>query len=493
LRELSAAILSPGWHEVFALEQKEMTVPLYVDMDGTLLKIETLHEALIALTKKNPLTLFLAFCWIFKGRSFFNRRVFESVSLDSSFAPVNADFLEFLYAERRRGRPLILVADAGNKVAGQLADRLGIFDEILLGDAGVDLSSGCKRDHILLHSGGDFDYAGNAPNDLDIWCKARRAIIVNAPNDLARKVRLLTEVEAEFAPAPWSLWTFAKALRLHQWSKNLLVFVPVLASHQILSQSLTLKSAIAFLAYGLCASSVYVLNDLFDLDVDRRHPRKSKRAFASGTISAVWGCALIPALLVASAGLSALLPLRFSAVLVSYYMITLAYSFFLKRVSTLDIFLLAGLHTLRIIAGSAATGIHLSFWLLAFSMFLFLSLAAVKRVSELVDAKQDADRFVGGRGYANLDIESLSSIGISSGFAAVMVLALYIKSPEVEVMYRHPTLISLLCPMLLYWLSRCWVRARRGNIDDDPIVFAARDGVSRLVLAIAAILVFFAT
>ncbi len=467
-------------------------IPLYVDMDGTLLKVDTLHECFLAAVKKNPLVVFFCLLWLWQGKAYLKSRLSNFKPFPVDMLPVNESFVEYLWAEKRRGRQLVLATAGDSTIANAVAARFPMFNAVLASDGKTNLSGRRKREMITAHSGGVYDYAGNAYVDLPIWEGARNAIVVNATARLARKVRECTKVTAEY-PRPRISWrTYAKALRLHQWLKNVLIFAPVLASHQVLNAELLGKSFVALLAFGLCASSVYVLNDLLDLESDRKHPRKLKRAFAAGQITAARGVIMAAFLLITSGFVATYLPLPFGTVLIGYFLTTFLYSVLLKRLSTIDIFILAGLYTLRIIAGAAATGIHLSFWLLAFSMFLFISLAAIKRVSELVDAQSDADRVVHGRGYAQLDMDALSGIGISSGFSAVLVLALYIKSPEIEPMYRRPEIMYLLCPLLLYWLSRCWVGARRGNIDDDPMVFAVRDRVSQLTLAVAGLLVLLA-
>jgi 4-hydroxybenzoate polyprenyltransferase len=463
--------------------------PLYIDLDGTLLKVDTLYECFLAALKNNPLVIFRAAAWLTRGKAFFKYRLAEVSPLAVQTLPVNAPFLDYLIAEKARGRRLVLATAADSALAKPIAARFGLFEDVLASDGCRNLSSCAKRDAILAHSNGVFDYAGNSKEDIAIWKAARRVVIVNASAGVSRKTRTFAEVHAEFPRARSTLRHYRKAFRLHQWLKNALIFAPVLAAHQILNFNLLANCLLAFLAFGFCASSVYILNDLLDLEADRSHPRKSERVFASGSLSAARGLVAIPFLLTLSGTIAVFLPIKFAAVLLVYYCTTFSYSLFLKRVSTLDIFVLASLYTLRVIAGAACTGIHLSFWLLAFSMFLFLGLAAVKRVSELVDAHNDGDRVITGRNYSPPDIEALSEIGVASSFTAVLVLALYIRSPEVEPLYRHPEVIYLVCPLLLYWLSRCWVGARRGKIDDDPLVFAVRDRVSRWIFGLAGLLI----
>lgn len=275
-------------------------------------------------------------------------------------------------------------------------------------------------------------------------------------------------------------------MRFHQWLKNLLVFLPLLASHRFLEGSAVLHAACAFLLFGACASSVYLINDLLDIGADRLHARKRTRPFAAGEIPLIQGIVIAPMLAVASLVLAFFVSPQFQLVLALYFLMTLSYSLRLKRVVMVDVVLLAGLYTVRIIAGAAAIGSPLSFWLLAFSMFLFLSLAMLKRYIELRSMQALGREGASGRGYNVDDLTLMQSLGSSSGYISVMVLALYINSPESLQLYTHPKMLWLLCPALLYWISRIWVVAHRGAMHDDPVVYAATDRVSQVVILIGA-------
>ncbi len=278
------------------------------------------------------------------------------------------------------------------------------------------------------------------------------------------------------------------ALRVHQWVKNLLVGVPVILDHKLFSPPTVLRAAVAFAAFCLAASGAYVLNDLFDLEADRRHPTKRRRPFASGALSPGFGKMLAPLLIGAALGLSLLIPARrFLALLLLYVAVTTAYSAYLKRVAVLDVLLLAGLYTLRVLAGVAATGVRFSTWLLAFSMFLFLSLAFLKRFGEVDRLEGSADEPVLRRGYLFGDREWMGSMGSASGYLSVLVLALYVSSDQVVVLYRTPVLLWLVCPLLLFWISRMWLLAYRGRLHDDPIVATARDPLSYVVGALVGV------
>jgi 4-hydroxybenzoate polyprenyltransferase len=275
-----------------------------------------------------------------------------------------------------------------------------------------------------------------------------------------------------------------RELRPHQWVKNLIVFVPLLTAHQFTDKNVLLRAMLAFIAFCLCASGVYVLNDLLDLEADRQNALKKLRPFAAGQLSLAIGLLLVPLLLAASAGVAWWLSWHFAVVLALYFVLTTSYSWRIKQVAVLDVFFLAGLYTMRLIGGHAATGVKYSFWLLVFSMFIFLSLALVKRFTELKTLRQQNLQGSQGRGYIAGDLELVATLGIVSGFLAVLVLALYVNSPEVKVLYNYPIALLLLCPLLLYWISRVWLVAHRGQMHDDPIVFALKDSVSYVIGAL---------
>ncbi|HMZ56805.1 MAG TPA: UbiA family prenyltransferase, partial [Nitrospira sp.] len=279
---------------------------------------------------------------------------------------------------------------------------------------------------------------------------------------------------------------------VHQWAKNVLVFVPVLASHQLANGRLMLQAGLAFLAFSLCASSVYIINDCLDLESDRRHPRKRNRPFASGSLSIPFGLTLAAVCLVGGVLLAVALPPLFLLVLAGYLVLTTGYSFYLKQFVLLDVIVLAQLYTVRVYGGGAATGVAPSHWLLTFSLFLFLSLALVKRFTELRLMSQTEGKGLHGRGYWVTDLEHVSSIGTASGLLAVLVLALYISSKEVLLLYTHADVLWLVCPVMLYWISRVWMLAYRNQMDDDPVVFAVKDPKSYAMAAIIAAILFFA-
>ncbi len=281
-----------------------------------------------------------------------------------------------------------------------------------------------------------------------------------------------------------------QALRVHQWLKNLLMFLPLLTAHLLLEPTALARTSVAFLAFSVCASSVYLLNDLLDLNADRQHPRKRLRPFAAGTLPLRHGWIAIPLLLLIAFGMALALSYWFCLALLAYYLMTLLYSFWIKPIVMLDVVILAALYTMRIIAGAAATVIPVSSWLLAFSMFLFFSLALLKRYTELLIVKNSGlDKNVD-RGYTVNDLPLIQSLGSASGYLSVLVLALYINSTASEALYRHPQVLWLLCPLLLYWISRAWAIVHRGGMHEDPVIFAATDPTSYTVLGLAVLIIF---
>jgi 4-hydroxybenzoate polyprenyltransferase len=289
--------------------------------------------------------------------------------------------------------------------------------------------------------------------------------------------------------------TWFKALRLQQWSKNSLVFVPLIMSHQLMVAAPLFNTLLAFLCFGLVASSIYLMNDLMDLRQDRRHPTKRARPFASGALPVGHGFMAIPILLAAAGLMAFQLNPAFWLVVSAYVALNLGYTFYLKRKLLVDVIALSGAYTLRILAGNAAGPIEISNWLLAFSMFLFLSLALVKRYVELdtTDAEAKDEKRVMGRGYRRADLDMVSQLGVSSGFAAVVVLALFVEGAGKSGLYSHRELIWLVCPIILYVISRIWVLAKRRELPDDPIYFILTDWRSHLMGAIVAAIFFFAT
>lgn len=468
--------------------------PLVVDLDGTLIRSDVLIESGFAYLKAAPHRFYEPLLWLARdGKPGLKARLAEATDIDVTVLPYDQAVLDWLKEERDAGRSLVLATASNERYAQAISNHLGLFDKTFASNSEVNLSSHKKREKLVAEYGEKgFDYAGNSHDDIEVWKSAERAYVINPSSGVETAARKIGNVERVFESRPLSVETWARSLRLHQWLKNLLIFVPLLAAHKLSSPNLVVAALLAFLTFGLCASSVYLLNDLLDLEDDRHHPVKRGRPLASGALPLTWGIALFPILLVgAFAAAWALLPWRFCVVLLGYYALTLAYSMYLKRQVMVDVVVLAMLYTIRIIAGTTAIAGQFTFWLLAFSMFIFLSLALVKRYAELHSMRERGLVKTRGRGYVASDLSLLSSLGTSSGYLAVLVLALYIQDGKTASLYRHPQVIWLACPLLLYWVSRTWIIAHRGLMHDDPIVFAARDKVSLAVVVLVG-LVFWA-
>ena len=464
-----------------------MNTPLVVDLDGTLLRSDLLLETGMAFVRHRPLKALRLFKWLVKGKAALKANLARAVDIDVTVLPYDPAVLDLVNSARNSGRKVVLATASHISLAERIAEHLGIFDQVLASDEKVNLSSHRKRDLLVEHFGvKGFDYVGNSSDDLSVWEVARDAYVVNPERGVERRAQAIGNVKEVMLSNVAGVKDWRKALRLHQWMKNILILVPLLAAHQLGNYLLIWQGVMAFLFFGLCASSVYLLNDLLDLADDRHHGTKRFRPFASGRLSISSGIMVFPVLLIgAFAGAALFLPWAFVATLVAYYILTFAYSLWLKRQMAVDVIALAALYTLRIIAGAAAFGLELTFWILAFSMFMFLSLALVKRYAELGEARRKGlTQKTRGRGYYPGDLEMISSLGASSGYLAVMVLALYIHDQATTSLYAHPQIIWLACPLLLFWVTRVWMLTHRGQMHDDPVVFAIRDRISLMVGAL---------
>lgn len=466
--------------------------PLAVDLDGTLLKSDMLLESFLAMVRNNPLTLFLVPLWLMKGKAWMKAQIALRSHIDVRHLPYRESVLAYLHKEKASGRKIYLATATNASFAQPIAEHLAIFDGVFASSDSLNLSGTRKRDALVAAFGEkQFVYAGNEPVDLAIW-KSSAAAIVAGSASLKADAEKSAPIEQHFADSQNTLKALLKAFRVHQWVKNALIFVPLLAAHKFANIDGLLNSLLAFFAFSACASSVYLINDMLDLAEDRLHPTKRKRPFAAGTLSILTGMMSVPFLIVTAVVLCFFLPMQFAVVLGIYYALTFAYSFSLKRVVLIDVVTLSSLYTIRIVAGAAAISVPLSFWLLAFSTFLFLSLAILKRYTELLVMKQKSATKALGRGYHVNDLELLASLGGSAGYISVLVLALYINSPDIKSLYLNPQLMWPTCLIMLYWISRAWIVAHRGNMNDDPIVFAIKDKTSLVCGLLVGIFMFMA-
>jgi 4-hydroxybenzoate polyprenyltransferase len=438
-----------------------------------------LHESALLMLRDQPMNVLRLPGWLMKGKATLKREIADRTDFNPASLPYNRDLLAWLEQERTNGRRLILCTASDQSIASAIAQHLGVFDEVMASNGTLNLAGANKAAALEGRFGeGGFDYVGNSDADLAVWARARCAIVVNASQRLLSKAKECCEVARVFPKADLTLRALAKVLRVHQWMKNLLLFIPLIAGHRFGSIGPWLGLLLAFVSFSLCASTVYIANDLLDLESDRLHPRKRARPFASGLVPAWVGVVLAPVLLTVSLLLGAYVGGHFLPWLLFYFAVTCAYSWTLKRLILIDCLTLAMLYTLRIVAGAAAADISLSFWLLAFSVFLFLSLAFVKRYAELQVQILAGKNKAHGRGYLTSDAPLVQMLGIAAGYAAVVVLSLYLNSDAVLMLYRAPEIVWGAVPVILFWVSWIWMQAHRGKMHDDPLVFAVKDRAS---------------
>jgi 4-hydroxybenzoate polyprenyltransferase len=402
--------------------------------------------------------------------------------LDASSWPLNSEVLDYVQTAKKQGRRIVLATAADSQVAAAMQARLDLFHEVLASDGTLNLSGKAKASALEQRFGArNFEYIGNSRSDLPVWQAAQSACIADG-NGLVTRVKNSTTVNRVFATPRTSLKDWAQALRLHQWSKNLLLLIPIMSAHQWTQAAPMARVLLGMVAFSLCASSVYLINDLLDLESDRHHHSKRHRPLASGKIPLLAGLAIAPVLLALSVATACLLSWKFMVIMAVYYLTTLLYSLRFKQIALLDVLTLAGLYGIRVLAGGAAAAVKVSDWLMMFSLFLFLSLAFAKRFTEIRLIRATPDNKLKGRGYVGSDAELVSSMGVGSGFLSVLVLAMYTSHPSVTSLYSRPHVLWLACPLLLYWISRVWLKAHRGTMHDDPILFALRDGQSWIVV-----------
>jgi 4-hydroxybenzoate polyprenyltransferase len=455
--------------------------PLCVDLDGTLVKSDTFVDALMVLVRHHPAAVLRTPLWVLKGKAHLKSQVASLVTLDVAHLPYNLPLLNYLRDEHAAGRKLYLATGADRTQARRIAAHLGIFEDVMASDGTVNLTGNHKLQHLEHRFAQGFDYIGNALPDLPLLQGAQQAMLANP--DLRLRTALKSRripVSRRFVDRARLPFALVKALRVHQWAKNLLVFLPLLLAHSLHLRSV-LIAVTAFMCFCFTASATYIFNDLLDLEPDRRHLNKRKRAFAAGDLSVASGFAISLLLLTLALVTAAYLPRTFLIYLLLYLVTTLAYSLSLKRIVLVDVIILSSLYTIRMLAGSAATNNPVSPWLAALSIFLFLSLAMVKRFSELQNLHSRGATPTNGRGYLLSDIEQLRSFGTSSAYASIVIFALYINGRDVAALYHHPNRMWLITPLMILWVSRVWLLASRGLMDEDPVVFALADRMSLLL------------
>ncbi len=443
-----------------------------------------LHESFWSALAQDWRTPLLSAAALTRGRASLKRHLAAAASVDAAALPYNAEVIAFVKTWRSAGGRTALVTASDQGFAQAVAEHLDIFDEVHGSDGAQNLKGETKAQFLEARFGANgFAYMGDAHADLPVWKRAAKAITVNAPARLRQDVDRVSSAAEHLVTEARSISPYIEALRPHQWLKNALVFLPMLAAHQFAGPTI-LASLLAFVCFSLVASSVYLLNDLLDLAADRAHPRKCNRPFASGRIPIAHGTFMAGGLMTLGAALAVVIGWDFLLVMAGYFLLTAAYSLYLKRRTVIDICVLAGLYTVRIIAGGVATDLPLSVWLLAFSVFFFLSLAAVKRQAELIDSAERGNLTASGRGYHVDDLPIISMIAIGAGYCSVLVMILYVNSPAVVKLYAHPEALWGVCAVLLYWISRTVMVTHRGGMHDDPVVYAAKDRISLVCLVI---------
>jgi 4-hydroxybenzoate polyprenyltransferase len=471
-------MLALGSLEAAFGEESAVARPLCVDLDGTLITTDTLWESVLLLCRQRPWMMLATPFWLFSGRSQFKQRVGRQIKLDPATLPYRPELVAALRASRLRGRKIVLATAADRGIAEAIAGHLAIFDEVHASDGQRNLKAADKRDLLRAEYAAGFDYVGDSTADRPVFEAATRGYLIGASAAAVRAASSMKSVSL-LSRRPKIHRALIKELRLHQWAKNALVLLPIMLSSEHANATTLIHGILATLTFCLCASAGYVFNDLIDIEADRVHATKFARPFASGALPVILGPLLFGLLLVSSFGLAvSLLPGGFVAMLGLYFVGTLSYSLYWKRVMLLDVLVLAGLYTHRILSGGVATGIRVSAWLLGFSMFFFTSLAFAKRYVELKAMKDDA--ILRNRGYLRADLEVVTAMGTSSGYIAALVFVLYVDSAAVRATYREPRLLWLVLPVLLYWLGRIWLLAGRGQMQEDPVRFALKDGKSLL-------------
>ncbi len=469
----SAATASPGVDPA--------TLPLCVDLDGTLLATDSLQEAAIAACLADPRILAALPRWLLEGKARLKEALAQRWDFEPAQLPYNLELLAYLQEQKARGRMLVLATAADRRIAQKIAAHLGLFDAVIASDGTANRGGSAKAAALIERFGAKgFVYAGNAAGDLAVWRAAAAAVVVGAPERIRAAAAAAVPVERVFARQGSVARGLIRALRPHQWVKNLLVFVPLLCAVAYGNPAGWEAALACFAGFCAIASAIYILNDIGDLASDRAHPRKSRRPFASGAVPIGRGLALAPLLL----GIGFALGWESGAArdLGIYALLSLAYNLKLKEMPLVDVFVLAALYSVRLFGGGEASGDPVSLWLLGFSSFMFLSLALIKRVSELQQILKQQRRVNERRGYMIEDLNMLAMMGCAACFTSALVLTLYVQSDTASHYYPHPKMLWGIVPLMLFWQCRLWLSTARGYMHDDPIVYAARDWVSWLVL-----------
>jgi 4-hydroxybenzoate polyprenyltransferase/phosphoserine phosphatase len=470
-------------------EQQSQERPLVVDLDGTLLRSDMLLETAFASFGQNPLSLLAMARALLSGKAGLKHLLAANVDFAPELLPFDDAVLAKIHEAKSRGRKVYLASASSERAVSAVAAHLGLFDGIFASDKTTNLAGNAKAQRLVVTFGeAGFDYIGNGRADLPVWKKANKRIAIRCSPSVVRRLQSPEQgAEILHSPVKPSIGAWLKLLRVHQYSKNALLFVPLVTA-QAFSTSTIFTEILAFIAFSLCASSIYILNDIIDLAADRSHPTKRNRPFAAGVIPLAHGLIAAPLLFVAGTAVAATISLKLLGVLLCYVALSTAYTLFLKRKLLLDVVVLAGLYTMRVIAGAVAIDVFISQWLFGFSLFIFMTLALVKRYTELAVRLDKGLANPSNRNYRIADLSVIAALAAAAGFNSVTVFALYISSDAVRVFYRRPEILWLFCPVLIYWIGRMLILAHRREMHDDPIVFALRDRISYIALAVAGVI-----
>lgn len=462
--------------------------PLVVDLDETLLQTDTLIESVAAGLARQPRGTLYAVGALVGGRAALKSALAEAVSLDVDTLPENADLVKYLRVQAAQGREIHLVSAADERVVQAVAERFGFFASAYGSSRQRNLKGKNKASFLAERFPEGFVYAGDSKADIAVWRVARGALLVGVSEATAKAAQRLCPVERSFPGKGGSLKDWRKQFRLHQWAKNGLLFAAIFLGGVYLDPESWARTILGFLFFSLMASATYVVNDLFDLEADRRHPTKRHRPLASGRIRIIQAApaALFAGLVsifgMAALGVGALLTLLF------YTAITLAYSFYLKRIPMLDVGVLALLFTTRIVLGAHLAHVALSEWLLVFSMFFFLSLSIAKRYVEVARRAKVINGGIPGRGYETGDVAMLLSFGVGTSVAALLTMCVYLlEAAYPSGVYGAPEFLWLTVIAIALWCMRIWLLAHREKLDDDPVAFAVKDRLSYGVGALAVV------
>lgn len=463
---------------------------IVVDLDGTLTFTDTFFESLICLIKKNIFYLLILPFWLLQGKSKLKSKVSDRIFLDATLLPYNKKLIEFLLKEKKKNKKIILCSATDKRIANSVAEHLNLFDEVIASDKLLNVA-GINKKKLLEKKFGkkNFDYAGNSKIDIKVWEAAKSSIVVNANKSVIHQAKKITNFCKVFPKQKLKILDWLKIFRIHHWIKNLIIFIPLIAAHQINNFQILPALTIIFFSFSICASGIYIINDLIDLQSDRKHLSKRNRPIASGILSIQNAILLSIICITLSIVLGLVVSTKYIIYLVFYLLLNILYSLYLKRFILIDCFVLVIFYNLRIIVGGLIGNIEISFWLFMFSTFIFLSLALIKRYIELQKYKNTTNKYLYGRGYKSSHARIVKILGLVTGYLSVFILFLYANASTTSILYNEPKIIWFVVPVFFYWMYRMWLKAEKNEIDDDPIIFIIKDKIS-IFLSLLILIIF---